>query len=191
MKEIQRVFSGDDEGFDSQDRDRNSTEEGGWSSHGSPSQIDSYGPDKDPDRDYRSYVRNDERHFRVSLISKIGKMKHSILQNEFEWLLGISFLAKLGRESEGTTIKERIAKMKWLFLQTSEIRILKRATEQLLLQDISDDEDGEPICLHCQYTRAGIDFYLDGHTPSPLYCSLFTNDFVVAIVSAQPTDTLP
>uniref|UniRef100_A0A8R1DZD1 BAT2_N domain-containing protein n=1 Tax=Caenorhabditis japonica TaxID=281687 RepID=A0A8R1DZD1_CAEJA len=79
----------DDEGFDSQDRDRNySTEEGGWSSNGSPSQIDSYGPDKDPTSEFRPFVRNDERLFR-----------------------------------------------------TSEIRILKRAKEQLLLQDISDDED--------------------------------------------------
>ncbi|EGT44753.1 hypothetical protein CAEBREN_00462 [Caenorhabditis brenneri] len=78
----------DDEGFDSQDRDRNySTEEGGWSSNGSPSQTDSYGPDKDTDG-YLSYMTNDLPHFR-----------------------------------------------------TSEIRILKRATEQLLLQDISDDED--------------------------------------------------
>lgn len=78
----------DDEGFDSQDRDRNySTEEGGWSPNGSPSQTDSYGPDKDTD-DYRSYMTNDLPQFR-----------------------------------------------------TSEIRILKRATEQLQLQDISDEED--------------------------------------------------
>ncbi|KAF1746925.1 hypothetical protein GCK72_023383 [Caenorhabditis remanei] len=79
----------DDEGFDSQDRDRNySTEEGGWSSNGSPSQTDSYGAEKDTESEYRSFMRNDLSQFR-----------------------------------------------------TSEIRILKRATEQLLLQDISDDED--------------------------------------------------
>lgn len=79
----------DDEGFDSQDRDRNySTEEGGWSSNGSPSQTDIYGPDKDTENEYRPFLRNDLSQFR-----------------------------------------------------TSEIRILKRATEQLQLQDISDDED--------------------------------------------------
>uniref|UniRef100_A0A1I7U055 BAT2_N domain-containing protein n=1 Tax=Caenorhabditis tropicalis TaxID=1561998 RepID=A0A1I7U055_9PELO len=79
----------DDEGFDSQDRDRNySPEEGCWSSNGSPSQTDSYGPDKDTDIDYRSYMRESLPQYR-----------------------------------------------------TNEIRILRRATEQLLLQDISDDED--------------------------------------------------
>nr|pir hypothetical protein F52G3.1 - Caenorhabditis elegans [Caenorhabditis elegans] len=87
--QLSQAFPGDDEGFDSQDRDRNySTEEGGWSPNGSPSQTVCYGPDKDTENEYRSYLRNDLPQFR-----------------------------------------------------TSEIRILKRATEQLLLQDISDDED--------------------------------------------------
>ncbi|PIC15982.1 hypothetical protein B9Z55_022746 [Caenorhabditis nigoni] len=79
----------EDEGFDSQDRDRNYSPEGGdWSSNGSPSHLDSYGPDKDSEGEFRSFVRDDLRQYR-----------------------------------------------------TSEMRILKRATEQLLLQDISDDED--------------------------------------------------
>lgn len=66
--QLSQAFPGDDEGFDSQDRDRNySTEEGGWSPNGSPSQTVCYGPDKDTENEYRSYLRNDLPQFRVSL----------------------------------------------------------------------------------------------------------------------------